>query len=244
MFDVKCTSDLSKFYAKCDQLKQGMKVYVEKAAIEMTKIAANAAMEFTPPMSPKDSIGFKEGKIRQEERIRWNLFGGDKFKCPFTIVEDRESFVDAKGKVRNRKVRGSAGTDPRVILRQGRLMRRNKAIMIYPEKRGQRVTRSALNKELARRKKNVGRLAAGWMAGAMLSGRKSIPAFIRRHGGSGGWAYWEKEDVTAYIVFGNRGKHRNLSPSFMQLVIALTEERSKKKLEFMLKKLKNGRTNF
>lgn len=189
--------NLAGFARLCRDLDSGAEQASHEAALDYGRIFTKEAIDWTPPSGGGKGgarIQGAEARNRQETRIRWDVMGSEFAKpryfrsrgqlmtyddgahhlSPFMIARPKDPVLIV---------------DPRAHLKQFRMKRGRKGMRLDWHGPRAWTTKAALNAEYKRRLSRVGRLAAGWMAGAVLSGRKTgIPAWVKRHGTGGGRA--------------------------------------------------------
>lgn len=252
---VKADWDLGRWLRMCRAMQSGADGAGKDAALDYGKLFTKAAIDWTPPSGGGRTgarVSGAEARNRQETRIRWDIMGSEfakpryyRWKGQLMTFDDGafrvSPFMIARGRDKVLVV------NPRAHLRQFGMKKGRHGMKLAW--RGPRVwtTKQALNAEYKRRLGNVGRMAAGWLAGAELSGRRSgIPAWVRRHGVGGGSARllhrgsrWEIE-ITNGTVY-----HPNMNFIIDQLLEVSVKGKMKARNEavkgWLLRRAKRGR---
>lgn len=243
---INCNIDMAPF----ERHIQEAETCIEASTVQMTREMANVwvgqAWGATPPAAK--GIRQTEARKRQEARIYRDLFGTSPQQD--RIIRTRAGLVTAVSEIGDRgavspfvlfkgKLPKGAQvcSNPRAHLSQFKFRRRQKGMFLSWHGPRPFVTESALRVEYKRRVGKVGRLAAGWLAGALLAGRKSCPAYIRRHGAAEGHAHLSKSLLHgAWMIISNRVPyHRRELGNLISVIEAKADRAMKKRAENILK---------
>lgn len=232
--------NMTGFTSLLQELGSGANEAAHEATLDSGRIFVKAAIDWTPPSGGGRNgsrVTGAEAKARQETRIQWDLMGSVfakpryyRFKGQLMTFDDGafrlSPFMLARPKDHVLLV------DPRSHLRNfGMKKGRNGMRLAW---HGPRVwtTKQALTAECKRRMGRVGRLAAGWMAGAVLCQRKTgIPVWVSRHGTGGGRARLTHRGSRWEVIITNSVGYHTDQMEFVrdQLLAGVVQERIKKR---------------
>lgn len=241
--------NMAGFTRLCRDLESGANEAAHEAALDYGRIFTKGAIDWTPPSGGGTGrhVQGAEAKNRQETRIRWDIMGSEFAKpryyrwhgqlmtyddgahhlSPFMLARPKDPVLIV---------------DPRAHLKQFRLKRGRKGMKLDWHGPRAWTTKQALNAEYKRRLSRVGRLAAGWMAGAVLSGRKTgIPAWVKRHGTGGGRARLAHRGGKWQIVITNSTGYHTQQMNFVvdQLLSGVVRSKIRKRDAVVKKYLLN-----
>jgi len=193
---TRATINTTQFVQLCRDLNSGAAEAAHEAALDYGRIFTKAAIDWTPPSGGKNGTRIQgaEAKMRQETRIRWDVMGSEFAKPRYIRSRGRLITMDdgafhLSPFMLARPKDPVLIVDPRTHLKRFGMKRTRQGMKLNWHGPRAWTTKTALNAEYKRRLAHVGRMAAGWMAGAVLSGRKTgIPAWVKRHGTGGGRA--------------------------------------------------------
>ena len=169
--DAELQVDTTNFSAGCDQLHSVFQKDVQAVMLRGFRGFMRRAMGITPPAYGERGEG---GALKHSDKKR-----GEQ-----AILSDLSSLfipVKLKGE-RKEQWPDVAGIHRRIFTtskRPGKRLRRGGRADFYVD----RIKLKALTKDLFDR---VGRLAAGWLSGALAVKATGIPGWVRRHGTRGG----------------------------------------------------------
>lgn len=247
---VRSEFNMAGFTRLCRELEAGAQEAAHEAALDYGRIFTKAAIDWTPPSGGGRNgarVQGAEAKNRQETRIRWDIMGSEFAKpryyrsrgqlmtyddgahhlSPFMLARPKDPVLIV---------------DPRTHLKRFGMKRGRKGMKLDWHGPRAWTTKQALNAEYKRRLARVGRMAAGWMAGAVLSGRKTgIPAWVKRHGTGGGRARLvNRRGKWEIIITNSTAYHPNMNFIINQLldvvVKAKIRKRDEKVKSWLLKK--------
>ncbi len=237
------------------ELDQSSTEAAQQAALDYGNIFVGEAVNWTPPSGGAKGarVSGAEAKNRQENRIRWDIMGSEfakpiyyRWKGQLRTFDDGAHHVSPFNIARPRdKV---AIVDPRSHLAQFPIVRgrKGKRLAWYGPRAW--TTKQALKAEYRRRLKDVGKLAAGWMAGVILSKRRSgIPAWVKRHGAGGGDARLHNKREAWYIGIKNSvGYHsRHMTDTVRELLGGEVKKKIRKRDEkvkaYILRRVRKAR---
>lgn len=198
--------DQRKLMALADELfakPAKVTTWLEKVVKDVGKRAVNSAIDMTPPMKKgrnkaaskkaleehveKDVSGAKKDDAKDDVlELRYYTRVGEKFGRPYLYPKPKRrglitaKVIDRKGRpVKNlRMVDAPSFIHQHTALSIGRRAsyRRKTVQGLWFAKE------SSVKKAVKEKKAAVGKLAAGWYAGAVLCGNKGVPVWIKRHG--------------------------------------------------------------
>lgn len=233
--EVKCKVDKGGFENLLREVDKHVAAANKMAATEYGKIFCGMAVRMTPPAGGR--VQGAEAKHRQEQRIKWDILGDEYGKKRFfwkgkgaskqLVSWDDGAYHLSPFMIWTGRRKNAPLVDPEAWLKQFsyRRKRGNGGVRLIWSGKRVWAAKGALMRVYNEKIRHVGRLASGWMAGCVLVGRKTgIPAWVRRHGVSGGSAKYEKKGKNCYVRIANQqGYHEEL----MDVVDNILEEHVK-----------------